>query len=289
MDRQTPVLTSDEFGKFFSEYKNRFVSIAYGYVHDTDIAKDIVTDSFMYLWEHREQVNMAENIKGYIYFCVRTRCANHIKEQEVLRRAKNEITKDAYWKLQSSLNSLSSDELSKKLFQSEIIELFSRELAKMPELTRAVYQASRQEGLTYQQIAERYNISTRQVASEMQRAYAQLPRSPERLSARNRTPVRHALEIAGAHPNFRAAFAGQAVRAAYPDCPHENSPTTPHETAKKGDRSSLPFQSAAAAARSDSVSRICTALSAAPFLIWSLTHQNVSPFSQVRSRRMRPT
>ena len=101
MDRQTPVLTSDEFGKFFSEYKNRFVSIAYGYVHDTDIAKDIVTDSFMYLWEHREQVNMAENIKGYIYFCVRTRCANHIKEQEVLRRAKNEITKDAYWKLQS--------------------------------------------------------------------------------------------------------------------------------------------------------------------------------------------
>ena len=160
MDRQTPVLTSDEFGKFFSEYKNRFVSIAYGYVHDTDIAKDIVTDSFMYLWEHREQVNMAENIKGYIYFCVRTRCANHIKEQEVLRRAKNEITKD--------------DELSKKLFQSEIIELFSRELAKMPELTRAVYQASRQEGLTYQQIAERYNISTRQVASEMQRAYAQL-------------------------------------------------------------------------------------------------------------------
>lgn len=128
----------------------------------------------MYLWEHREQVSMAENIKGYIYFCVRTRCANHIKEQEVLRRAKNEITKDAYWKLQSSLNSLSSDELSKKLFQSEIIELFSRELAKMPELTRAVYQASRQEGLTYQQIAERYNISTRQVASEMQRAYAQL-------------------------------------------------------------------------------------------------------------------
>ena len=128
----------------------------------------------MYLWEHREQVNMAENIKGYIYFCVRTRCANHIKEQEVLRRAKNEITKDAYWKLQSSLNSLSSDELSKKLFQSEIIELFSRELAKLPELTRAVYQASRQEGLTYQQIAERYNISTRQVASEMQRAYAQL-------------------------------------------------------------------------------------------------------------------
>lgn len=174
MDEQTPILTSDEFGKFFSEYKNRFVNIAYGYVHNTDIAKDIVTDSFIYLWEHREKLDMADNIKGYIYFCVRTRCANYIKEQEVLRKAKTEITKDAYWKLQSSLNSLSSDELSRKLFQSEIIELFSRELAKMPEVTRAVYQASRQEGLTYQQIADKLNLSPRQVASEMQRAYAQL-------------------------------------------------------------------------------------------------------------------
>lgn len=37
------------------------------------------------------------------------------------------------------------------------------------------------------------------------------------------------------------------------------------------------------------VSRICTALSAAPFLIWSLTHQKVNPLSQVKSLRMRPT
>ena len=272
MDRQTPVLTSDEFGKFFSEYKNRFVSIAYGYVHDTDIAKDIVTDSFMYLWEHREQVNMAENIKGYIYFCVRTRCANHIKEQEVLRRAKNEITKDAYWKLQSSLNSLSSDELSKKLFQSEIIELFSRELAKMPELTGGTHLSA--DSRTIQHLDPAGGI--RDAAG-----LCAAPRSPERLSARNRTPVRHALEIAGAHPNFRAAFAGQAVRAAYPECPHEK--------AKKGDRSSLPFNQLPLRRAQISVSRICTALSAAPFLIWSLTHQNVSPFSQVRSRRMRPT
>lgn len=186
MDEQTPILTSDEFGKLFSEYKSRFISIAYGYVHDTDIAKDIVTDSFMYLWEHRDKINAGENIKGYIYFSVRTRCANYLKEQEVLRRAKNEITKDARWKLQSSLNSLSSDELSKKLFQSEIIELFSRELAKMPELTRAVYRSSREEELTYREIADKYNLSNRQVASEMQRAYALL-----------RIPLKDYLSIAG--------------------------------------------------------------------------------------------
>ena len=39
--------------------------------------------------------------------------------------------------------------------------------------------------------------------------------------------------------------------------------------------------------RSDS--RICTAFNAAPFLIWSLTHQKERPLSQVMSLRMRPT
>ena len=36
-------------------------------------------------------------------------------------------------------------------------------------------------------------------------------------------------------------------------------------------------------------SAICTAFSAAPFLIWSPTIQNVRPFSFVRSLRIRPT
>ena len=36
-------------------------------------------------------------------------------------------------------------------------------------------------------------------------------------------------------------------------------------------------------------SAICTAFRAAPFLIWSLTHQNVSELGSVRSLRMRPT
>ena len=36
-------------------------------------------------------------------------------------------------------------------------------------------------------------------------------------------------------------------------------------------------------------SAICTALSAAPLRIWSLTHQKLSPFSSVRSLRIRPT
>ena len=63
----------------------------------------------------------------------------------------------------------------------------------------------------------------------------------------------------------------------------------PRRIRQKGRRSfSGPFR-CPMPRRQRSVSRICTALSAAPLRIWSLTHQKVSPLSEVRPRRMRPT
>lgn len=163
-------LTSDEFGVFFSEYKSHFINIAFSYVHDWDIAKDIVTDCFVYLWENRDALNWDQNIKGYVYLRVKSRCISHIREQQALTRAKDELSKTARWKLESSLNSLNNSDLSNKLLQTEILEIFREELSKMPELTRTIFQASRNDDLTYRQIAEKYHLPIRRVTQEIQRA-----------------------------------------------------------------------------------------------------------------------
>lgn len=47
-------LTAEAFGRLFLECRSSFENIAFSYINDSDAAKDIVTDSFMYLWEHRE-------------------------------------------------------------------------------------------------------------------------------------------------------------------------------------------------------------------------------------------
>lgn len=67
-------LTAEAFGRLFLECRSSFENIAFSYINDSDAAKDIVTDSFMYLWEHRETLEGEDNIKGYLYMCVRARC-----------------------------------------------------------------------------------------------------------------------------------------------------------------------------------------------------------------------
>lgn len=78
---------------------------------------------------------------------------------------------------QSSIESLSQDDLFDKLLGNEILDIFRAELDKMPARTREIFLASRVEHLTYAEIAERFGISVRRVTSEIQSALQLLRRA----------------------------------------------------------------------------------------------------------------
>lgn len=169
MEKPTKILTAEEFDKLFSE-KERFVRIACSYVNDIEAATDITTDGFMYLWEHRDKLDIDANIRGYIYNYIRTRCISFLRKRKSMLKAHSELYKKEQWRIESGINTLSNEELIEKLFESEIVEIYRRELAKMPMLTRNVFLASRLENMTYYQIAQKFNLTVRQVTSEIQRA-----------------------------------------------------------------------------------------------------------------------
>ena len=54
------------------------------YVHDTDIAEDIVQDSFSALWE-KLSISGAEieNVKAYLYTTARNRSLDYLKKEEI--------------------------------------------------------------------------------------------------------------------------------------------------------------------------------------------------------------
>ena len=138
MGKPTKILTAEEFDRLFND-KERFIRIAYSYINDMEMATDITTDGFMYLWEHRDHLEFDVNIKGYIYNYVRTRCISYLRKRKSMLKAQSELYRKEQWRIESSINTLSNEEQIGKLFQSEIIEIYRRELAKMPSLTRNVF------------------------------------------------------------------------------------------------------------------------------------------------------
>lgn len=99
MRKPTKILRDDEFDRLFND-KERFIRIAYSYINDMEVATDITTDSFVYLWEHRDHLDFAVNIKGYIYNYVRTRCISYLRQRKSRLKAQSELYKKEQWRIE---------------------------------------------------------------------------------------------------------------------------------------------------------------------------------------------
>lgn len=70
------------FEQLFRQYKRKYLLIANSYVRDSKTAEDIVHDSFMAVWEHRDNINGA-NIEAYLYKVIRNNCLMYRRNQQI--------------------------------------------------------------------------------------------------------------------------------------------------------------------------------------------------------------
>ena len=75
------ILDTHEFDRLYSEYKSRFIVIAYALLRDKTLAEDLVTDSFLLLWEKRREIQLSQDeFPAYILGIV------HKDVEEIFRR-----------------------------------------------------------------------------------------------------------------------------------------------------------------------------------------------------------
>ena len=106
---------------------------------------------------------------------VKHKCLDALRSRESTDRRCRNIFQQACRDAQ--IRVLENDELTQKLFEDEIADIFRRELDRMPARTAAVFHASRIEGKTYKEIAEALGIPVRTVTREIQNALVLLRKS----------------------------------------------------------------------------------------------------------------
>ena len=166
----------NEFGHLYNQYRQRFVLIARRYVRDRMVAEDIVADSFVSFWNNRNSIPSDSNLPAYILTIVKNKCLNWLHAQQIHMRIENNIQTAQSRLVDANIRSLESCD-PERLFASEVREIVKEATSRMPELTRIVFENSRNEGKTYAEIAKECGISTRQVTSEIQKALAILRRA----------------------------------------------------------------------------------------------------------------
>jgi RNA polymerase sigma-70 factor, ECF subfamily len=66
----------------FRDHFTGLCQFAVGYVKDQEVAKEIVQDAFVSLWEKRKTIDLSKPVKTYLSTTVRNRCLNYLRDHK---------------------------------------------------------------------------------------------------------------------------------------------------------------------------------------------------------------
>ena len=149
------------FSELYNRYKQALYFHANRSLQDHDEARDMVQEVFASLWTKRETLVIPEAVDAYLYGSIRNRILNFIAHKKVVTKYIDSI--DAFLEQGTS----STDEIIREKELSRILEY---EISRLPEKMRIVFEMSRNQNLSYKQIAIELNITEQSVRKQAQRA-----------------------------------------------------------------------------------------------------------------------
>ena len=148
----------EAYETIFKAYYQSLCIFALRYLKRTDLAEEIVQDIFVNIWEKRSSLVFEVSLKSYLYRAVHNNSLKFLQHQKVVdKHAKRVMDRGEDYFSEPSQN-LQVEELNAKLGIA---------FAAMSDKTREIFEMSRNEGLKYQEIAEKLRISVKTVEAHM--------------------------------------------------------------------------------------------------------------------------
>ncbi len=159
--------TGDEraFEQLFREHAPALCTFAFSYVRSRETAEEVVQDLFCWIWEQRFTIEMPHGVRAWLFFAVRNRSLNAMRNSRAELSIHERLSRDAH---------------ARPLVAPPDAELLGRDLAaavarvvrEMPTRCREVYTLVREQHLSHAETSRVLGISAKTVEVHMTRALA---------------------------------------------------------------------------------------------------------------------
>lgn len=142
--------SEEAFSILFERYRSRLFYYLLRHTKSAEIAEEIVIDIFVKLWKGREMADQIGEPSAFFHK------VGYFKALDFLRAAgRSKRLQEIYCKRATEQVRL-PDEL---LIDAETRSLILRAIDQLPPQRKLIYQLSRDEGLTHEEIADKLNLS----------------------------------------------------------------------------------------------------------------------------------
>ncbi len=159
------MLSRTDFEILFRSHYSSLCSYANGFLKDVDASEEVVQEVMFKLWAGRETLVIESSMKGYLFRAVRNSCMNTFKHLKI---------RDEYKVYHETRGMEDQRSLEDEMIFTELEQKVRLAIDNLPLERRKVFIMSRYDGLTYNQIAHKLDISVKTVENQMGKALKSL-------------------------------------------------------------------------------------------------------------------
>lgn len=151
----------DAFEAVFRAYYAQLCTYANSLLKDANESEEVVQGIFIAFWEGRSTFDIHTSLKSYLYRAVHNTCLNRIKHYKV-----RQVYSEEYKHQNSEMENVTED----AIYGRELKYQIAMAIEKLPPQCQTVFKLSRQQGLSYAEIAEKLGVSAKAVDKQIVRA-----------------------------------------------------------------------------------------------------------------------
>lgn len=141
------------FRELYVRHNRQVLAFAIHLTHSAVDAEDILQDTFLRLWTSRTQLPDIERFDNYIFMIARNRTLDHLRKVALQQRLIDQI-----W-----ANISETEEPAQQLDARESKQLVHQALEALSPQKQTVFQLSRHQGLSHEEIARQLGLSKSRV------------------------------------------------------------------------------------------------------------------------------
>lgn len=142
------------------------------FINNNNEAEDIIQESFLVLWEHRNSIDVYKSIESFMFVIVRNRCLNYLKNNHLVDE-KIQIEDIAFSELQY-LYQLDFEGREDKSMEEMLIGSFNKAIDELPPKMKTVFIRCKLKGEKQITVAEDLGISQKMVEKHISKAKAHI-------------------------------------------------------------------------------------------------------------------
>jgi len=159
---------SDSFKQLYTTNYRRAFMLVKRYVHDEEVAEDIVSDVMIKLWQ-MIQDTVLDSEEAMLLTLLHNTTLNYLKHKQVEAKALENVTYSYQREMEIRISNLEDCTPSLTIL-NEINNLVDVTLSQLPLLTQGIFRMSRYENKTNKEISTFYDISIKAVEYHISKA-----------------------------------------------------------------------------------------------------------------------